>query len=479
MNLQKDTEDEEEAKWYRQPEFEEMLKSDIEILDNCEKVPVPEEDLEGILKALKNIHDFGNYMFKRGDYWDSLNIYRYEVIHFDILGMYFIEGYDKYNYTKPRDYLEKMITDIELPFRLQHAANEIIFGKYEEALESSNFACFLDFNDVRAHYQSAICLYGLKRYQSAYFHIVIARQRDRKNEAVLDVMSKIRKSSIACKATIRECDQIINSHTATFEAYISRGKANMYLEEDIDCAISDLEQAKKLHETKKKEIKSLLLKAHQLKIEEEKSNTKCKPKINCYQTEGNPEDYDVDKVLEALGEIRVQYKPKKKKNKKKVKQNKKQSISNGEGHINSFSKTTKNVTTKELIDDELLKIKVTDDLSEIPLKTAVVKDHVQTDPSKEALKPIQEYIDSIESENRSLKVAQQFYNSMVEKCKKMEKKLENISESEFCKICFEENSCMVFIPCGHVMTCENCSYSCKNCAICRQPIKSKFKIYFS
>ena len=210
-----------------------------------------------------------------------------------------------------------------------------------------------------------------------------------------------------------------------------------------------------------------------------------KSRINSYQTEGNPDDYDLDKVLEALGEMKVQSKPKKLKNKKKIKQEKKDMKES----IASFEKSTKdgkemdideqNDKIEELNNDKQVKNHGKEDIVDMPLKTENVQDHVQPDPSKEDFKPIQEYIDSIESENRSLKVSQQFYNAMVEKYEKLKKKLETINESRLCKICLEEDSCMVFIPCGHVMSCENCSFSCKNCAICRKPIRSKFKTYFS
>ena len=85
---------------------------------------------------------------------------------------------------------------------------------------------------------------------------------------------------------------------------------------------------------------------------------------------------------------------------------------------------------------------------------------------------VQEYIDSIEQENRCLKVSQQFYN-------RLEKDLEKLKESKLCKICMDEEACIVFIPCGHLMSCVNCSPGMKNCAICRKPVKSTVRTYFS
>ena len=85
---------------------------------------------------------------------------------------------------------------------------------------------------------------------------------------------------------------------------------------------------------------------------------------------------------------------------------------------------------------------------------------------------VQENIDSIEQENRCLKLSQQFYDSL-------EKDLEKLKESKLCKICMDEEACIVFIPCGHLMSCVNCSPAMKRCAICREPVKTTIRTYFS
>ena len=206
-----------------------------------------------------------------------------------------------------------------------------------------------------------------------------------------------------------------------------------------------------------------------------------KPRIHSYQTEGNPDDYDLEKVLEALGETKIQSKPKKHKNKTKIKHEEKESISNLEEHLNLSSKDhkVKHIDKCEALDDEKqAKINDEDFITALPLEN--VREHVQPEQSKEQdFKPIQEYIDSIEAENRSLKVSQQFYNSMEEDYHKLKKKLECIDETRLCKICLEKDTCMVFIPCGHFMSCADCSLNCKNCAMCRKPIQSAIKTYFS
>jgi tetratricopeptide (TPR) repeat protein len=206
-------------------------------------------------------------MFNDGEYWGALNAYREAANHFDILAEYFIDGYDKHNYTKSKDELEKMITTLELPCLLQLAATEIMFEKYEEALDSCMIVCGYDFNDVRANYHAAVCHYALKQYRTAMIHLDNALERDLENKAVLDLMLKIEKSMNDCKDTILECNQIIKSHKVNFEAFFNRGKAYIHLQENLDLAISDLEHAQKLSQTKDNEIKPLILKALELKKE--------------------------------------------------------------------------------------------------------------------------------------------------------------------------------------------------------------------
>ena len=52
-------------------------------------------------------------------------------------------------------------------------------------------------------------------------------------------------------------------------------------------------------------------------------------------------------------------------------------------------------------------------------------------------------------------------------------------EQKSCKICMDDVVCMAFLPCGHLVTCENCSRSLKSCPICRKTIKGTLKTYMS
>ncbi|XP_053389940.1 baculoviral IAP repeat-containing protein 7-like [Mercenaria mercenaria] len=48
-----------------------------------------------------------------------------------------------------------------------------------------------------------------------------------------------------------------------------------------------------------------------------------------------------------------------------------------------------------------------------------------------------------------------------------------------CKICMDKESNVVFIPCGHMVSCETCAPHIRKCAICRQPIKGRVKAFMS
>ena len=42
---------------------------------------------------------------------------------------------------------------------------------------------------------------------------------------------------------------------------------------------------------------------------------------------------------------------------------------------------------------------------------------------------------------------------------RLEKELRDLKEVRACKICYERDMVMVFLPCGHQMCCDSCSYT--------------------
>lgn len=53
-----------------------------------------------------------------------------------------------------------------------------------------------------------------------------------------------------------------------------------------------------------------------------------------------------------------------------------------------------------------------------------------------------------------------------------------VIESRECKICFENESNSVFIPCGHITACVKCASSLTQCPICRKKFRNVIKVYF-
>ena len=48
-----------------------------------------------------------------------------------------------------------------------------------------------------------------------------------------------------------------------------------------------------------------------------------------------------------------------------------------------------------------------------------------------------------------------------------------------CKVCFNSEVGVVFLPCGHLVVCNNCAPSLQSCVICRRKITETIKIYMS
>lgn len=62
------------------------------------------------------------------------------------------------------------------------------------------------------------------------------------------------------------------------------------------------------------------------------------------------------------------------------------------------------------------------------------------------------------------------------KTKKNDKPLD---DQRACKICYAEEVGVVFLPCGHLVSCVNCAPSLKTCAVCRKPFSATVRAYLS
>ena len=178
-----------------------------------------------------------------------------------------------------------------------------------------------------------------------------------------------------------------------------------------------------------------------LEVPQQKQDKRSESKRSEWRNKENPDAYDKDKVLEAIGEVNDLS------GRKRTKAQKKKRISNARQGSN---------------------VQPANHSSDVGFES------------------VQKYIDSLEQENQSLKSSQQFYDFMESDYLKMQKDnenmkkdLEKLNELKQCKVCMERDACIVFIPCGHLISCMECSPGLHNCAICRIPVKSTIRTYFS
>ncbi|XP_077466480.1 E3 ubiquitin-protein ligase XIAP-like [Stigmatopora argus] len=57
--------------------------------------------------------------------------------------------------------------------------------------------------------------------------------------------------------------------------------------------------------------------------------------------------------------------------------------------------------------------------------------------------------------------------------------LRKLQREKLCKVCMDRDTCVVFIPCGHLATCEDCSQTLSKCPICCGSITQKVKTYIA
>ena len=100
------------------------------------------------------------------------------------------------------------------------------------------------------------------------------------------------------------------------------------------------------------------------------------------------------------------------------------------------------------------------------------------------------YLENIERENQSLKKPLVYVEKLMDCYDKLKSESENLKvknqelearleDARLCRVCMEAEICFVFIPCGHICTCENCALNgdLKNCPICRAKITKRIKTF--
>lgn len=55
--------------------------------------------------------------------------------------------------------------------------------------------------------------------------------------------------------------------------------------------------------------------------------------------------------------------------------------------------------------------------------------------------------------------------------------LKKLEEQKICKICRKENVEVLFLPCGHLVSCSQCSSTASQCPVCKMAVTDKIRIY--
>jgi len=60
-----------------------------------------------------------------------------------------------------------------------------------------------------------------------------------------------------------------------------------------------------------------------------------------------------------------------------------------------------------------------------------------------------------------------------------EEEFERIRHRMMCKICWDQEIGLVFLPCGHLVSCSNCAQGLTDCPICKKKIKGTARTFFT
>ena len=61
--------------------------------------------------------------------------------------------------------------------------------------------------------------------------------------------------------------------------------------------------------------------------------------------------------------------------------------------------------------------------------------------------------------------------------KQFQEKEKMMRDAHTWQICMDQEIGKILLPCGHVISCENCAPMLKNCPMCRKPVKRTVKAY--
>lgn len=56
---------------------------------------------------------------------------------------------------------------------------------------------------------------------------------------------------------------------------------------------------------------------------------------------------------------------------------------------------------------------------------------------------------------------------------------QRLKENQMCKICLDKKADVIFLPCGHMVSCPQCAPALPKCPICRKTVNGQIKAFFA
>ncbi|KAG8230531.1 hypothetical protein J437_LFUL011533 [Ladona fulva] len=142
-------------------------------------------------------------------------------------------------------------------------------------------------------------------------------------------------------------------------------------------------------------------------------------------------------------------------------------------HIDSDEKRESTAIHEEIIDTLLEEADRKED-SIVCLKEAIISIAEECSSLEESEKSLQETIKIILVDFERSQSSEEVLKEALKRCMEEE---ERRRESLMCIVCMNIEVRVVFAPCGHLITCSDCSIRMNQCPLCRQSISRKVNIF--
>ncbi len=89
---------------------------------------------------------------------------------------------------------------------------------------------------------------------------------------------------------------------------------------------------------------------------------------------------------------------------------------------------------------------------------------------------VEEVTDIKQEKKRQKKKKKKKQQLTLKEFEKMKEEIEDMKQARRCKVCLDESSNRVFLPCGHFICCSGCSEKIADCPLCRTRIIALVKV---